>query len=168
MCRFSLCLIQVNFLFPVTELRSIHFVAYFFVSSTDAMTGRQDGRFRNQLHLCEESPVVCCFGPTSLVVQQRWIACIWCLGLWHCIFEDCSFWNGSDTNSFACALYVEGRRQSGCSPTSRPSSELRSPTSRPTCSLSIVVGRAWSPWQCRTWNESVAASRSVSALTRST
>ena len=58
---------------------------------------------------------------------------IQCLDLWHCIFEHCSSWYGSETIFFACAAYVEGQRPSGCSPTSRPSS----PTSRPTCSLSM-------------------------------
>jgi len=105
-----------------------------FVSSTDAMIGGQAGWFSESTAFIQRI-IDSSFALVRLVWQFKSVKslAIQCLDLWHCIFEHCSFWYGSETILFACAAYVEGQRPSGCSPTSRPSS----PTSRPTCSLSM-------------------------------
>jgi hypothetical protein len=102
------------------------FVAYFFVSSTDAMTDRQGGRFQNQQHLCEESPVLCCFsdevqsdlsGNSTTLNSLQFD--VWVFGIAY--LKIALFDMALRQFFFVFALYVEGRRPSGCLPTSRPS-----------------------------------------------
>ncbi len=131
-----------------------------FVSSTDALIGRQAGRFSestafiqritcsllqqtagtNRQRLFKESPAVWSALSGSSRALNRLQCNVWVFGI---AYLNIALFDMALRQFCMCCICgtstVERQQPSGCSPTSRPSS----PTSRPTCSLSTVIATDW-------------------------